>query len=108
MTTGGSKTNRALDPRLRAVVRASRTVDTHVKEGDAKVWGTVEDVHDEALHRRYADALFTETGFDLRGQTFEHFFQTDLIGASAVAVGEGHLDVTVWREGTPERVVRKH
>lgn len=84
------------------------TVDPHVTEGDAKVWGTVEDVKDDALHRRYAEALFEETGFDLRGRTFEHFFKTHLIGASAVAVGGGHLDVTVWRDGTNERVVRKH
>jgi hypothetical protein len=84
------------------------TVDTMVGDGDAKVWGTVEDVHDEALHRRYADDLFAQTGFDLRGRTFDHFFATHLVGAAAVEVGGGHLDVTVWREGAPERVVRKH
>jgi hypothetical protein len=84
------------------------TVDTHVAEGDAKVWGVVEDVQDDALHHRYAEALFAETGFDLRGRTFDHFFRAALIGASAVEVSGGHLDVTVWRAGTTERVVRKH
>jgi hypothetical protein len=84
------------------------TVDTHVAEGDAKVWGVVEDVQDGALHQRYAEALFAETGFDLRGRTFDHFFRAALIGASAVEVSGGHLDVTVWRAGTTERVVRKH
>jgi Pyridoxamine 5'-phosphate oxidase len=84
------------------------TVDTQVSDGDAKVWGTVEDVHDEALHARYADDLFAETGFDLRGQTFEHLFATHLVGAAAVEVGDGHMDVTVWRDGAPECVVRKH
>jgi hypothetical protein len=84
------------------------TVDTHVADGDAKVWGTVEDVPDEALHQRYAEALFAETGFDLRGQKFDHFFRADLVGAAAVEVGDGHMDVTVWRAGTPERVIRKH
>src|SRR6478672_4349088 len=59
-------------------------VDTWVSEGDAKVWGTVEDVHDEDLHLRYADALFTETGFDLRGQVFDHLFRADLVGAASV------------------------
>ena len=84
------------------------TVDTHVTDGDAKVWGTVEDVHDDALHARFADDLFARTGFDLRGHTFEHLFATHLVGASAVEVGDGHLDVTVWRDGAPERVIRKH
>lgn len=84
------------------------TVDTEVHDGDAKVWGVVEDVPDPALHQRYAEALFAETGFDLRGQKFEHFFATDLIGASAVEVDDGHLDITVWKKDSGERVVRKH
>ncbi|MEK6443005.1 pyridoxamine 5'-phosphate oxidase family protein [Pseudonocardia sp. T1-2H] len=84
------------------------TVDTQVTDGDAKVWGFVEDVRDEALHQRYAEALFAETGFDLRGQKFENFFAADVVGASAVEVGGDHLDVTVWRVGEAERVIRKH
>lgn len=84
------------------------TVDTHVGDGDAKVWGTAEDVPDEGLHRRYAEALYQKTGFDLRGQTFEHFFRAHLVGAAAVEVNDGHLDITMWRDGTAERVVRKH
>jgi hypothetical protein len=85
------------------------TVDAQVGDGDAKVWGTVEDVVDDvALHQRYAEALFAETGFDLRGRTFEHFFKTHLVGAAAVEVSEGHLDVTTWREGSAEQVLRKH
>lgn len=84
------------------------TVDTHVGDGDAKVWGTVEDVRDEALHARYAENLFAETGFDLRGQRFDPFFAARLVGASAVEVTGGHLDITVWKDGSDERVVRKH
>lgn len=84
------------------------TTDTHVSDGDAKVWGVVEDVHDEALHQRYAEALFDQTGFDLRGRRFEHFFKAHLVGAAAVEVGDGHMDVIVWRAGEDERVVRKH
>lgn len=77
------------------------------------MWGVVEDVRDPALHQRFAVALFEETGLDLRGQEFGHFFAAHVTGASAVAVGGGHLDITVWditvrREGTEERVVRKH
>src|SRR5579871_167241 len=72
------------------------TTDPEVTDGDAKVWGVVEDVPDEALHARYAEALFEETGFDLRGQKFEHFFAAGLVGAAAVEVADGHLDITVW------------
>ncbi len=84
------------------------TVDTHVSDGDAKVWGTVEDVLDDALHQRYAEALFAETGFDLRGRMFEHFFQVHLVGGASVEVGENHMDVTTWREGGDEQVMQKH
>jgi hypothetical protein len=84
------------------------TVDSEVTDGDAKVWGRVDDVRDAALQQRYAQALFHETGFDIRGKEFDHFFKADVSGAAAVQVGGGHLDVTVWREGAAERVVRKH
>ncbi|MFC4950641.1 pyridoxamine 5'-phosphate oxidase family protein [Pseudonocardia sp. GCM10023141] len=84
------------------------TVDTQVSEGDAKVWGTVQDVHDPALHQRYAEDLYAQTGFDLRGATFDHFYAAHLVGAAAVEVGDGHMDVTVWKEGAAERVIRKH
>jgi hypothetical protein len=84
------------------------TVDTQVTDGDAKLFGVVEDVQDPALHQRWATALFEEIGFDLRGQEFGHFYAADLTGASAVQVGDGHLDVTIWKPGEPERVVRKH
>ncbi len=60
------------------------------------------------LHQRYAEHLYAETGFDLRGRTFDHFFATHLVGAAAVEVGGGHMDVTVWRDGASEHVVRKH
>ncbi|MHC1560943.1 pyridoxamine 5'-phosphate oxidase family protein [Actinomycetospora sp. C-140] len=84
------------------------TVDTHVGEGDAKIWGRVEDVRDEALHQRYAEALFQDIGLDLRGQEFPTFFRADVVGAASLAVGGGHLDVTTWREGGAEKVIRKH
>ena len=77
-------------------------------EGDAKIWGTVEDVQDPALHQRYAESLFSRTGFDLRGRTFEHFFRTRLAGAAAVETVDEHLDITVWKQGSKERVIRKH
>ena len=84
------------------------TVDTRVGDGDAKVWGTVEHVQDVALHERFAVDLFEQTGFDLRGQTFGDFFEGDIVGGSAVEVIDDHLDITVWRAGSTEKVIRKH
>ncbi len=84
------------------------TVDSEVSDGDAKLWGVARDVPDEALHQRYVENLFDQTGFDLRGQEFDHFYAVDLIGASAVEVGGGHLDITAWKPGAVERVTRKH
>ncbi|OSC43077.1 pyridoxamine 5'-phosphate oxidase family protein [Mycobacterium decipiens] len=83
------------------------TIDTQVTDGDAKLYGLAHDCPDDALRQRFAAALFDETGFDLRGQAFA-LFGTDITGASAVEVRDGHLDITVWNPGGPERVVRKH
>ena len=95
----------ARDPRF---TLHTATVDTQVGDGDAKVWGRVRDVRDPALHRGFAEDLYAESGFDLRGQTFDQFLAADLEGASSVEIVDGHMDVTIWRAGEPERVVRKH
>ncbi|MBB5916290.1 hypothetical protein BJY24_005202 [Nocardia transvalensis] len=84
------------------------TVDTQVGDGDAKLWGTVRHVPDDRLHQRYARDLYDKTGFDLRGRVFDPFYVADITGASAVEVGGGHMDVTIWKPGEDERVVRKH
>src|SRR5262249_14954025 len=84
------------------------TVDTQVSDGDAKLWGGVRHVPDEAPHHRVGEDLFAETGFDLRGERFEDFLAVDVTGASAVEVADGHMDVLIWRPGEPERTVRKH
>ncbi|HVX45448.1 MAG TPA: pyridoxamine 5'-phosphate oxidase family protein [Mycobacteriales bacterium] len=95
----------ARDPRF---CLHTATVDTQVKEGDAKLWGTVENLRDPALHQRFADDLYAQTGFDLRGQEFPEFYAADLTSASAVEVIDDHLDITIWKPGEAERVVRKH
>lgn len=84
------------------------TVDTEVSDGDAKLWGVVHDVRDPALHQRFAEALFEETGHDLRGREFSPFYAADLTGGSAVEIIGGRMEITIWRPGEPERVVRKH
>ena len=95
----------ARDPRF---CLHTATVDTQVTDGDAKLWGVARDVRDTALHQRFAEALFDETGFDLRGSEFDHFYDAELTGGSAVQVADGHLDITIWKPGHAERVIRKH
>ncbi|WP_327138949.1 pyridoxamine 5'-phosphate oxidase family protein [Nocardia sp. NBC_01327] len=95
----------ARDPRF---CLHTATVDTEVTDGDVKLFGAVHDVRDPALHQRWAEDLFAESGFDLRGESFDQFYAADITGASAVEVGDGHMDVTIWKPGQPEHVVRKH
>jgi Pyridoxamine 5'-phosphate oxidase len=83
------------------------TVDTHVSDGDAKLWGTVNDITDKDVHQRFAAQFFQRSGMDLRGQEFDHLYAADLIGASSIEADGDHLDITIWRQGEPERVVRK-
>jgi hypothetical protein len=83
------------------------TVDPHVSDGDAKLWGDARNLQDDDLHQRFATNLFEETGMDLRGQAFDPFYVADLTGASSVAIEDGQLAITIWRPGEEERVVRK-
>ena len=83
------------------------TVDTHVTEGDVKLFGTVRNEQDRALHQRFADDLFAESGFDLRGQEFDPFYVAELTSGSSVTIDDGQLTITIWKPGRGERVVRK-
>lgn len=98
-------TDLARDPRF---CLHTATVDTGVKDGDAKLWGMVVDVQDKALRQRFAEDVFRQTGLDIRGQDFDHCYRADLIGGSAVRVANGHMDIAIWKRGESERVVRKH
>ncbi len=84
------------------------TIDPKVTESDAKIWGHVEHIDDEALHQRFATHLFELIGLDLRGQRFDRFLRANLHGAAAVQINEGHLDITTWRLDHDETVTRKH
>lgn len=95
----------ARDPRF---ALHTATVDPHVTDGDAKVWGTVCHVDDEGIQQRFADHVYQEIGLDVRGQRFDQFLRADIHGAAAVTLVDGHLDVTTWGSGRPEVVVRKH
>ncbi|MEV0687744.1 pyridoxamine 5'-phosphate oxidase family protein [Nocardia sp. NPDC050378] len=94
----------ARDPRF---CLHTATVDTNVTEGDAKLFGTVTDLKDESVHARFAQKLFDDSGFDIRGQKFDHFYIADLTSASTVEVAEDQLAITIWKPGEGERVVTK-
>jgi hypothetical protein len=64
-------------------------------------------VPDRELHERFANNLFAESGFDLRGQEFDPFYVADLTGAASVEIDDGQLTITIWKPGAGERVVRK-
>jgi Pyridoxamine 5'-phosphate oxidase len=79
------------------------TIDPYVRDGDAKLWGEARNVQDPDLHGRFADDLFEESGFDLRGQKFDPFFVADLAGASSVEFSDGKLTITIWKPGEGAR-----
>ncbi|MFE3989249.1 pyridoxamine 5'-phosphate oxidase family protein [Nocardia tengchongensis] len=92
----------ARDPRF---CLHTATVDTQVSDGDVKLFGTVRDVQDPELQRRWAEDLFEESGFDVRGRKFEPFYAVELTGASSVEIVDGRMEVTVWKPGQSEHVV---
>ncbi|MFD3746859.1 pyridoxamine 5'-phosphate oxidase family protein [Nocardia sp. NPDC058633] len=94
----------ARDPRF---CLHTATIDTNVADGDAKLFGTVTDLQDDAVHARFAQNLFDDSGLDIRGEKFDHFYVADLTGASTVEVSDDHLDITVWKPGAGETIVRK-
>jgi hypothetical protein len=83
------------------------TIDPSVGDGDAKLWGVVDNLQDTDLHQRFADLLFEESGLDLRGQTLDPFYVGDIISASAVELKGSTLEITIWKPGEPERTVSK-
>lgn len=83
------------------------TVDPHVSDGDVKLWADATNLQDTAFHARFADDLFEQTGFDLRGEEFDPFYVADLVGASSVGIDNGRLSITIWKPGESERVVTK-
>ncbi|QCH22966.1 pyridoxamine 5'-phosphate oxidase family protein [Mycobacteroides salmoniphilum] len=94
----------ARDPRFEL---HTATTDTHVGEGDAKVWGAVHDEQDLDLHAAFAEHLYASSGFDLRGRRFAPFYVADIRGASAVRLDDGHMIVTVWSPTEGEREIQK-
>lgn len=82
------------------------TADSYAADGDAKVWGPVENVRDRKLHSRFADYIMAESDYRIPRRQ-DHFFKADILGAAAVTHEQGHMYVTQWREGLRERRVGK-
>lgn len=94
----------ARDPRFTV---HTATVDTEMKDDDAKLWGEVTDIHDSELHRGFAEDLFVRIGFDLREHTFDHFFRCDIHGGAAARIRNGRFEVILAKPGENERVIPK-
>jgi hypothetical protein len=84
------------------------TIDPYVGEGDAKLWGSVDNVQDPDLHARVAQQMYDRTGMDLRGQAFDPFYVADISGASSVTFENGQLTITSWKPGKGEKAVIKN
>jgi hypothetical protein len=83
------------------------TVDPYVGDGDVKLWGQVRNLRDAQLHERFANDLFAESGFDLRGQEFDPFYVAELTSASSLQIEDERLTITIWKPGQGERTVNK-
>jgi hypothetical protein len=83
------------------------TVDTQVGDGDAKLWGTVQNLQDKDMHERFFADLFDRTGMDLRGEVFDPFYVADLTSASSLELVDNQLEITIWKPGEGERTVTK-
>lgn len=81
------------------------TVDPHVGEGDAKLWGEVRNLRDPSLHARFAEQVVEGGGPDLRGQDLDPFFVADLTSGSCLEFADRQLKVTIWKPGEGERGV---
>lgn len=92
------------DPRL---CLHTATVDTYVSEGDVKLWAEAHNIQDKALHGRFADDLFAESGFDLRGEEFDPFYVADITGASSVELIDNQLVIAIWKPGEEVQRVTK-
>lgn len=90
----------ARDPRF---CLHTATVDPHLGDGDAKLWGKATNLQDRALHERFATTLLENGGPDIRGQTIDPFYVADITGASCLEAVRGQLMITVWKPGQAER-----
>ncbi|HEY7875786.1 MAG TPA: pyridoxamine 5'-phosphate oxidase family protein [Actinomycetota bacterium] len=91
----------ARDPRF---CLHTATIDPHLADGDAKLWGEVVNRQDEALHERFVDHLVGIGGPDLRGQAIDPFYVGDIASASSIEIAGGKLQVISWKAGGDERV----
>ncbi len=83
------------------------TVDPQVGDGDAKLFGRVRHLDDEAFHQRFAQDVLDDIGLDLRGQAFDPFHVAELTSASSLEIVDDQLQITIWKPGEGERTVTR-
>jgi hypothetical protein len=82
------------------------TADKMVTEGDVKLWGTATEVTDPDVLSRFSDDIYASVGHRFEVGTFDAF-DVDLLGASAVSVGNDVMYVKTWQRGNAVTVVEK-
>jgi hypothetical protein len=101
---GGSLKARDLqrDPRIAV---HSATVDKEVREGDAKLSGRAIEVTDPDELKAFVGVVNEQMGADPPPPF--HAFRIDVTEASFLRPAGDHLDIDVWREGSPPRRVER-
>ncbi|MEZ5310899.1 MAG: pyridoxamine 5'-phosphate oxidase family protein [Microthrixaceae bacterium] len=85
------------------------TIDNRVTDGDAKLSGRVVALEDAEYRRRFLAHLLAESDMDFEDDQVSPLYAADITSASTVeVVNEEHLELTIWKVGESERVVRKH
>ena len=89
----------ARDPRFSL---HTATVDTHVGDGDAKVWGEAGTSRIRSCTLGLPRTCSRSPG-SIFADRFDPFYVADLAGASSVEFRDGQLTITIWKPGEGER-----
>jgi hypothetical protein len=86
----------------------SATEDKDVGDGDAKLWGRAVEVVTEEERHEYAVALKAHSGVDVEAMGGFDLWVLDVTAASGLVLAGDHLDISIWKDGEPERTIAKH
>ena len=94
------------DPRLAV---HSATVYKEVKEGDARVTGTAEELFEGDSRREgYVEHLRAQSEFDPDAGGPFHVFRIDVSELMFLQPAGDHLDIRTWREGGEVRTIARY
>jgi hypothetical protein len=74
------------------------TADKMVTEGDVKMWGVATQVTDHDALETFSDDIYASVGHRFEVGEFDAF-DVDLLGASAVGIGDDVMVVRTWQPG---------